>query len=129
MNNDKKDLFNSLDEISKVFNDRMKELEDKQETYWNSLTKDQQLDVFCAIARRIYQAEIVDQGTYRHALYSVFGFGPESYAPAQCAGYLSIHNSIYPDDHDKKLLLEFCKKYQIENAETKVSNFIGGNNV
>lgn len=129
MNNDKKDLFNSLDEISKVFNDRMKELEDKQETYWNSLSKEQQLSVFCAISRRIYDGELEKQGSYRYILYDVFGFGPESYVQAQYAGYLSIHNSIYPDDHDKKLLLEFCKKYQIENAETKVSNFIGGNNV
>lgn len=101
----KPDLLDKLEEASKVFNQAMKELEDKSEEYWNSLTKEQQLDAFCAISRRIYRGEIAEQGSYRYVLYQVFGFGPESYAQAQDAGYLAIHNSIYagqnPDDHVK----------------------------
>lgn len=124
MTQDNRNLLESLNEASKSFNEIIKEIENEQEAYWNSLTKEQQLDAFCAVARRIYQAEIVDQGTYRHALYSVFGFGPEAYLPAQCAGYLSIHNSIYPDDHDRKLLEEFCKKYGIEDQNKKIDEFI-----
>lgn len=77
-----------LIEFSKQFNDVMNEIEKNSEEYWNSLSKEHQLAAFCAVSRRIYQAEIVDQGTYRHALYGVFGFGPESYAPAQLAGYM-----------------------------------------
>ena len=83
----------------------MKEIEEKSEQYWNSLTKEQQLDVFCAISRRIYRGEIDEQGSYRYVLYQVFGFDESSYLQAQCAGYLAIHNSIYsgqnPDDHVK----------------------------
>ena len=101
----KSDLLDKLEEASKVFNETMKELEDKSEHYYNSLTKEQQLDVFCAISRRIYRGEIEEQGSYRYVLYQVFGFGPEAYAQAQLAGYLAIHNSIYagqnPDDHVK----------------------------
>lgn len=120
-NND--DLLKSLDEISRDFNEVMKRREEDQEFYWKSLSKEDQLKVFCAVIRRIYQAEIVDQGSYRHALYGVFGFGPESYAQAQVAGYLAIHNSIMPEYHDQRLLEQFCKRYNIEDAENKIKDF------
>jgi len=101
----KQDLLEALEEASKTFNEAMKSIEDNSEQYWNSLTKEQQLDAFCAISRRIYKGEIEEQGSYRYVLYDIFGFGTEAYAQAQCAGYLAIHNSIYsgqnPDDHVK----------------------------
>jgi hypothetical protein len=112
-----------LIELSKQFNDVMNEIEKNSEEYWNSLSKEHQLAAFCAVSRRIYQAEIVDQGTYRHALYGVFGFGPESYAPAQLAGYLAIHNSIMASDHDERLLKAFCVKFGIEDADAKIKDF------
>lgn len=113
-----------LDELSEVFQRAMFELEAEQEQYWNSLTKDQQLAVFCSVVRRIYQADIVDRGTYRWALYDVFKFGPESYAPAQCAGYLDIHNMIYTKTDEENLLARFCKASAIEGAEEKIKNFM-----
>lgn len=101
----KPDLLEALEETSNAFNQAMQSIEDKSEQYWNSLTEEQQLDAFCAMSRRIYRGEIQQQGSYRYILYDVFGFGPEAYAQAQCAGYLAIHNSIYagqnPDDHVK----------------------------
>jgi hypothetical protein len=101
----KPDLLEALEEASKTFNEVMKSIEDRSEQYYNSLTKEQQLDAFCAISRRIYRGEIEQRGSYRYVLYDVFGFGTEAYAQAQCAGYLAIHNSIYsgqnPDDHVK----------------------------
>jgi hypothetical protein len=48
--------------------------------------------------RRIHKGEVEDRGSYRHVLYSVFGFGPEAYTLAQGAGYLDIHNSIVSDE-------------------------------
>ena len=116
-----------LIELSKQFNDVMNEIEKNSEEYWNSLSKEDQLKAFCAVSRRIYQAEIVDQGTYRHALYGVFGFGPESYAPAQLAGYLTIHNAIYDEDHDERLLAAFASENGIENPEEAVKEFLYGN--
>ena len=101
----KQDLLEALEEASKTFNEAMKSIEDNSEQYWNSLTKEQQLDAFCAISRRIYKGEIEEQGSYRYVLYDIFGFGTEAYAQAQLAGYLAIHNSIYagqnPDDQVK----------------------------
>lgn len=112
-----------LIEFSNQFRDIMNEIERASEDYWNSLSKEHQLASFCAVSRRIYRAEIVDQGTYRHALYDVFGFGPEAYAPAQMAGYLEIHNSIAEPDHDEKLLKAFCVKFGIEDADAKIKEF------
>lgn len=89
------DRLKSLEEISKIFNEAMAEVEKESEDFWNSLSKEDQLKAFCAISRRIYKGEIEDRGTYRYVLYDVFGFGPEAYAPAQLAGYLTIHNAIY----------------------------------
>ncbi len=91
-------LSEEWQEMSRQFNDVMKQLENESEDYWNSLSKEEQLKVFCAVVRRIHQAELVDQGTYRHALYGVFGFGPESYAQAQMSGYLDIHNALYTEE-------------------------------
>lgn len=117
---DKKLTSDDLIDYAKQFNDVMDEIEKNSEEYWNSLSKEYQLAAFCAVSRRIYQAEIVDQGTYRYALYDVFGFGPEAYAPAQLAGYLTIHNSIMGPDHDERLLKAFCVKYGIEDADAKI---------
>lgn len=82
------------EELTNAFSSAMNQIEAEQETFWNSLSKEDQLKVFCAVVRRIYEGEIVDEGSYRHVLYSTFGFGPEAYAPAQCAGYLTIHNLL-----------------------------------
>ena len=65
------------EEASKVFIEAMKEIEDEQEEWWNSLSKDDQLKAFCCISRRIYQGEIVENRSYRGMLYSTMGFGPE----------------------------------------------------
>lgn len=92
---EKKDLFATLEEIRPVFAQLEKDIKNQEETYWNSLTKEQQLLAFCAVVRRIHQADVVDQGTYRYCLYNVFGFDEGSYVPAQLAGYLDIHNLIY----------------------------------
>lgn len=108
------------DELSKTFNAAMRAIEDEQEQFWNSLSKEDQLKAFCAVSRRIFKGEIEEKGSYRYVLYQVFGFGPEAYAQAQDAGYLGIHNAIVDEGYDGRLLRAFCKKYDIEDAEAKV---------
>ena len=116
----------ALDEISRVWNEAMNQIELESEQYWNSLTKEQQLQAFCAVSRRIYKGEIEDQGTYRWVLYDVFGFGPEAYAPAQMAGYLAIHNAIFSHDHELRLLSKFGEHLGLtaEDASLKAANFL-----
>lgn len=112
-----------LQPISNAFVDAIKEMEEEQEKFWNSLSKDEQLKAFCAISRRILEGEIEKRGTYRYVLYQVFGFGMEAYVQAQCAGYLSIHNSIVTDEDERQMLVNFCKRYNIEDYENKISEF------
>lgn len=112
-----------LEEIAIAFNEAMKYVEEEQEKYWNSLSEEEQLKVFCAVCRRIYKGEILDQRSYRGVLYDVFGFGPEAYGQAQVAGYLSIHNAIFTSEQEHQMLQHFAKWLMIENPEEKVSEY------
>lgn len=119
-----KGIMDLLEESSGTFVAAMKEIEDDQEQFWESLSKDDQLKAFCAVARRIYDGEIRNGRSYRGVLYETFGFGPEAYSQAQMSGYLSIHNSIYDGEHMRELLIKFCKDNTIIDAEEKVDQFI-----
>jgi len=102
------DLTNSDEwlEASKIFIEAMKEIENGQEEWWNSLSKDDQLKAFCCITRRIFQGEIIENRSYRGMLYNIMGFGTEAYAMAQDAGYMNIHNSIYNGTKEFRRLTE-----------------------
>jgi hypothetical protein len=80
------------------------ELEEDHDNYWNGLSKDDQLKAFCSVMRRLYKAEIEQNSSYRHTLYDVFGFGPESYAQAQVSGFLAIHNAIWDGERLGELI-------------------------
>lgn len=84
-----------LEHYRKMHAQVKKENEQREEILWNSFSKEQQLDIFCAVIRRVYQAEIVDKGSYRYALYTIFGFDLDAYGRAMDAGYLDIHNAFY----------------------------------
>jgi hypothetical protein len=120
------DLGNKLDKISDMFNEAMEELKTEQEAYWNSLSKDDQLKAFCAVVRRIHKGDIEDKGSYRYVLYQVFDFGPESYAQAQMAGYLTLHNCIFDSEHELDTLKAFAAKVGVENPEEAVYDFYRG---
>jgi hypothetical protein len=68
----------------------------ENDAWWNGLTEKERQDAFYAVCKRIYQGEIIDQGSYRYILYNVFGFGPEMYGAGMDCGYMEIHNSIVP---------------------------------
>lgn len=121
------DLTEKIKKLSIDFNATMKEVENEEEKYWNSLTKEQQLCAFNSVCRRIIKGEFQDKGTYRYVLYVVFGFGPEAYARAQMAGYLTIHNSIFSSENQELMLGAFAKSLGVEDAETKAKNFLTSN--
>jgi hypothetical protein len=92
-----------MQELSDTFNKVMKEIEQDEENFWLSLTKEQQLCCFNAVCRRIYEGELEKKGSYRYILYDIFGFGPEAYARAQMAGFLSLTlfaKSLGVEDND-----------------------------
>lgn len=96
----------SLAEISEMYLAWEEEFQQKVESCWESLDKEKQLLLFCAVVKRIHQGELVEHGSYRHVLYHNFKFGPEAYTAAQSSGYLELHNSIYSDAELKDKLSE-----------------------
>lgn len=83
-----------MKEVRGMYEQARKIYRAQEEETWNSLSYDQQLDVFCAVVRRIVLAELIDDGSYRHALYTVFKFDMDAYGRAMDAGYMELHNSI-----------------------------------
>ncbi len=117
-------LSDDLRETSNFYMEAMRVIGSEQEAYWNSLSKDDQLKAFCAVSRRIHQAELIDKGSYRWALYDVFGFGPESYTQGMDCGYMAIHNAIVDENYDVRLLKAFCTKFEIPDSDEKISQFL-----
>ena len=112
-----------MSRLADQYNAAMKAIEEDQEAFWNSLSKEDQLKAFCAVSRRIFDGELKAKGSYRRVLYDVFGFGPEAYAQAQHAGYLAIHNSIFDEGYDRRLLEAFCRRFDIPFADKKILEF------
>lgn len=92
---DKEELFKNLDKLREAQIQAREEYEDKNDSWWNSLSEEEREDAFYAVAKRMYQAELVDRGTYRYALYDVFGFDPGMYGRGVDCGFMSLHNAIF----------------------------------
>jgi hypothetical protein len=88
----KKDL---LDDIRHTLEQSRLQYEHENEDWWWSLSEKEREDAFYAVIKRMYQAEVVDRGTYRWALYDVFGFDPGMYGRGMDCGYLNLHNMIF----------------------------------
>lgn len=86
--------WEKLEELQKHFQEAMDQYEIQSELFWNCLSMDEQIMVFCAVCRRIHKGDVEDKGTYRYVLYDVCEFDESAYAVAQIAGYLNIHNLI-----------------------------------
>lgn len=114
----------TLSKIGEDYRDAMALIVQEQENYWNSLTTNQQIDLFCCVVRRICDGELRQKGSYRYVLYDTFGFDPSAYGLALEAGYMELHNSIRNPDDDFDLLEGFCKEYGIDDSENKIMEFL-----
>lgn len=91
---DKKKLFEGLDELREVQQAARAEYETENNAWWNGLSEQEREDAFYAVIKRMYKAEVEDRGTYRYALYDVFGFDMSMYGRGMDCGYMSLHNII-----------------------------------
>ena len=80
---------------TKVAKKAREEFDKKCNDWWESLSPEEKEQAFYSVSKRIHQADIIDQGSYRYALYEVFGFQMESYIVGLWSGYMDIHNMIY----------------------------------
>ena len=83
--------------IQEAFSDARKVYEVDNDKWWEGLTEVEREDAFYAVIKRMHTAEIKDQGSYRYALYNVFGFAPNMYTQGMHCGYFDLHNALVPD--------------------------------
>ena len=95
MSDDKKELLEGLQELREAQEKCREDYEAKNDAWWKGLTEEEREDAFYAVIKRMYKAEVVDRGTYRYALYDVFGFDPGMYGRGMDCGYMNIHNMIF----------------------------------
>ena len=62
----------------------------EDDAWWDSLDCDGKGQAFRQIVKLMYRAEVIDRGSYRHALYEVFGL---EYGDG-LAYYMQLHNLI-----------------------------------
>ena len=86
--------------IQEAFSDARKVYEADNDKWWEGLTEVEREDAFYAVIKRMHTAEIKEQGSYRYALYNVFGFAPSMYAQGMHCGYFDLHNALVIDEDD-----------------------------
>lgn len=100
---DKNKLLDTISKIGETMREAMEEHDKKNDEWWNNLTEQEREDAFYAVCKRIWQADGKDGGSYRYALYDVFGFDPGMYALGMECGYMSIHNAIFDGEQLNKM--------------------------
>ena len=83
-----------LSDIGQVMEDQKLRFESKLDEWWNSLPEHEREWAFYSVCKRIHKAEFMDHGTYRYALYDVFGFDGGMYMHGLDCGFMAIHNAI-----------------------------------
>lgn len=97
-------LIETLSELSEYLKEAEAQYKTECDEYWASLSEEDKLKAFYSVISRVVQGELKDRGSYRHVLYEVFGFGPESYGIGMQCGYLTLHNRIYTEESDENTL-------------------------
>jgi len=100
---DKNKFLETMTEIGQEMEKARDEYEKQNEAWWNGLSEQEREDAFYAVCKRIWQADGIDNGTYRYALYNVFGFDPGMYGRGMDCGYMAIHNAIFDGEELQKM--------------------------
>ena len=87
-----KDLLNSaeIQELRQSFNAFRQQQQAEDQAWWDSLDYEQRAQAFRQVCRLMYRAEVEDKGTYRWAIYDIFGL---EYGDG-LDHYMELHNLI-----------------------------------
>jgi len=91
---DKEEALDNLHKLSQLMEESRVQYEEENDAWWDGLTEKEREGAFYAVCKRIHQAELMDHGTYRYALYDVFGFNEGMYRKGMDCGYMALHNTI-----------------------------------
>lgn len=123
----KQEVMDALHESGKDFNKAMDAYQQMANSYFSSLEPEEQLWAFCSIVDKLCQGELDEGRSYRGILYETFGWGPEAYAPAQCAGFLGLHNAIYRFEDLEVVMTNTLKELEIEVDPEKLRDALARN--
>ena len=98
------DLGQEMEKVRKVY-------EHDNDTWWNGLSETEREDAFYAVCKRLQQGELKDRGSYRHVLYSVFGFDPGMYASGMDCGFMALHNAIF--DGEELVEMKSVNRFEV----------------
>lgn len=124
MSEDKKDLFDSLAELSQLYQQTAAAYESETFEWWNNLPYEDRLRAFYSVCRRIYKGDVEERRSYRGVLYDTFGFDPSSYGIGMECGYMELHNLIFTGIEAKKKEIDDLKQLSLEfdNGTTTTSS-------
>ena len=95
-------LMDMFSELGETMAHARKQYEGELELWWQTLSEQEREDAFYAVVKRMYKAEVEERGSYRYALYDVFGFDEGMYGRGMDCGYMNLHNTIYDGiEYDK----------------------------
>lgn len=113
---DKEKALDGLAKLSQEMEASRKAYQAENDAWWDGLTEKEREDAFYAVCKRIHKAEIKDQGTYRYALYDVFGFNEGMYMRGMDCGFMDLHNSII-DEEQKVTLRKHTRMKKVNRFE------------
>ena len=115
MMSDKDDLLQKITDLGEDMRSAVADLDKENDEWWNGLTEQEREDAFYAVCKRIWQADGKDRGSYRHALYHVFGFDAGMYGRGMDCGYMSIHNAIF--DGEELNAMQGIRRLEVIDAD------------
>ena len=116
MSDDKKEeLFEGLQELREAQLASHEHNEIMNDAWWNGLTEEEREDAFYAVCKRIHKAELEQRGSYRYALYDVFGFDPGMYMRGMDCGFMAIHNAIF--DSEELMYMKRVTRFEVIDEE------------
>lgn len=71
-------------------------LHERMDDWWDSLPKDVQEKAFFCVVKKLVDAELTKQKSYRQILHEDFGFDKGAYYMGIICGFMALHNSIVP---------------------------------
>ena len=111
MDNKREAALQALSDISQEMEKHREQYEADNDAWWDGLSEQEREDAFYAVVKRIYKAELVENGSYRYALYNVFGFDPGMYARGMDCGFMALHNAIF--DGDELAAMKSVNRFEV----------------